>query len=300
MSIRPGLLSYHKSFSSRIVQDCSSFLSWQFKISSSRLSQKRHAHTNEFPECPAWPTSAHPTPYDIFNTTKDTVDKKLVRDHFYTLAKVYHPDSPLKVGDFTRELKAERFQKIVAAYDILRDEKKRKDYDVYSKGWDYSDKGVKKQNFYGRDFSKSARYNPNGNFTRANTSAGTSWDDFHQDYRDYQKQQDPEFQKKSWERHKKMIVLVTLGSFVVGAIQMKFLMNSASKDIEGQKRISSEAQRRVYMATTNYGFGEAKDDRIKRFLAHREGTTSYDNYGQMRVAQENEKLAINAPRDDTR
>lgn len=253
-----------------------------------------YAHAAPFTELPPWPSMEYPSPYDIFNTTKDTVDKKLIRSHFYTLAKVYHPDSTLEMPDITPELKAERFKKIVAAYDILKDEKKRSAYDLTRKGWDYVDEHSKNKNFYGRDFTRSARYTT-VNPWATDDREGTAWDDYHQDYKDYQKQQDPKYQKESWETHKKMVVLVAVGSVVVGAIQMKFLMSAASKDMEARDRASREARKTVYMAVSNYGFGVAKSDRIERFLAHRDGSTSYDNYKEMRLAHEAEMAALSAP-----
>lgn len=257
--------------------------------------QRNYSQATELPRLPQWPVGEHPTPYDIFNTTKDALDKKAVRTHFYTLAKIYHPDSIIVVNaGLTPELKAERFKKIVAAYDILRDEEKRKDYDVSSKGWDYADASLKKKsNFYGRDFGKAAQYS-----TKTNT--GTAWDDYHQDYKDYQKQQDPEYQKEAWERHKKMVVVITIGSLLVGAFQLKFLLHSAGKDIEGRNRLSSEARKTVYLANNNYGMGVDKSDRIQRFLAHREGTSSYDNYRALRESQEAEKLALSPPREESK
>lgn len=227
---------------------------------------------------------ANPTPYDIFNTSKENLDSKAVRAHFYSLAKVYHPDASIKVKGLTPKLKSDRFKQLVAAYDILRDDKKRRDYDLTNKGWEYGSK-VHKKNFYGRDFSKAARYT-------THSKSQTAWDDFHQDYKDYQEQMDPQKQKESWENHKRMIVYVTVGCILIGAFQVKFLMHSAGKDIEARNRISRESQRRVYMATQNYGMGVAKDDRIQRFLAHREGTSSYDNYKELRLAQEAEKVAL--------
>lgn len=253
-----------------------------------RTNSRKYATSANFPK---WPTSTQPSPYDIFNTTKETFDVKVVRNHFYSLAKIYHPDSLVKLDNLTSELKAERFKKIVAAYDILKDEKKRKEYDLFKTGWQYGDGPVKKRNFTGRDFLRAARYKP---YQPGATGNGpkTSWDDYHQDYREYQKQQDPEYQKQAWEMHKKMVCLVALGSLVVGAIQFKFLMNNASKDIEGRNKNSTKAQQRVYLANINYGMGDLKEDRIKRFLAHRDGTTSYNNYKELMLSQESEKLDL--------
>jgi curved DNA-binding protein CbpA len=252
--------------------------------------RREYATSSDFPK---WPTSTHPSPYDIFNTTKETFDAKVVRNHFYTLAKIYHPDSLVKLDNLTSELKADRFKKIVAAYDILKDDKKRREYDLFKTGWQFGDEAVKKRNFTGRDFSRAARYKPYRPGA-TNSEPKTSWDDYHQDYREYQKQQDPEYQKQAWEQHKKMVCLVALGSFVVGAIQFKFLMNSARKDIEGRNKLSSKAQERVYLASINYGMGDHKEARIKRFLAHRDGTTSYNNYKELMLSQESKKLALDS------
>lgn len=260
--------------------------------------QRRNAHTAGFADLPSWPTAKHPTPYEIFHTSKETIDCKAVRTHFYTLAKVYHPDSLHDALGLTPELKEERFKQIVAAYDILRDEKKRKDYDLFSKGWEYGDKNAARKNFYGRDFSRAAKYRTDGGFHASNPRTGSAWDDFHQDYKDYQKQQDPQYQKESWENHKRMVVFVTAGCLLVGAIQVKFLMHNASKDIEARNRLSTQVRHTVYMANNNYGMGFDKGDRIQRFLAHRDGTTSYDNYKEMHLAQEAEKLAL--PSGDTK
>lgn len=261
-------------------------------VRSTLVSCRRQYATSS--DLPKWPTSANISPYDIFNITKDTFDAKVVRNHFYSLAKIYHPDSLVKFENLTPELKAERFKKIVAAYDILKDTKKRREYDVFKTGWQYGDGPTIKRNFTGRDFSRAARYKPYRPGSNPN-EPHSAWDDYHQFYREYQKQQDPEYQKKSWEQHKKMVFLVALGSFVVAVVQFKFLMYSSEKDLQGRKKLSSKTQERVYLANINYGMGDLKEDRIKRFLAHRDGTTSYNNYKELMMEQESNKLIFDSP-----
>lgn len=255
-----------------------------------------YAQATPRPEVPQWPQSPTFSPYELFNTTPENFDLRRVREQFIALAKVYHPDSTLDFGIDKLDTagKAERFKRIVAAYDILKDKTKKYDYDHLGKGWEYGNsEKAGRSNFYGRDFSKAARYrNPTG-FSDQET--GTSWDDYHQDYREYQRNQDPNKQKEDWERHKKMIAVIALLSFILGGVQMKFLMNGASKDIEGRNKLSGQAQNTVYLAMNNYGHGDQKDDRIKRFLAHREGTYSYDNYKELSAMQEQQRLALPPP-----
>lgn len=217
-----------------------------------------------------WPTISHPTPYEIFHITKGSVDKKTIKGKFHKLAKIYHPDSahtsPLGISP---EIKAERFKKIVAAYDILKDDKKRKEFDMYNKGWEDSPRSTMK-NFYGRDFSRATH------IRRTSDPEDEAWAGYHEDYRERMKHQDPAYQKSEWEKHKRMVGYMLLGSFLVGAVQFFFLMRRAEGDITMRNQHSQKTYHDVYLALTNYGFGFGKQERINRFLAHREDSL-YDN-----------------------
>ncbi|CAN8105400.1 unnamed protein product [Discula destructiva] len=82
---------------------------------------------------PAWPTSEHPTPYDIFAQTRSAPYSKKT---FIQLVKLYHPDhhshssSPL-----SHATKVDRYRLVVAANIILSDPTKRRAYDLYGAGW---------------------------------------------------------------------------------------------------------------------------------------------------------------------
>ncbi len=66
-----------------------------------------------------WPTSAHPTPYEILNLDKRTPYAKA---RFYELVKLYHPDSSHHGPDgLAPAARLERYRLVVAANGILGD-----------------------------------------------------------------------------------------------------------------------------------------------------------------------------------
>lgn len=85
-------------------------------------------------EPPAWPTTPHPTPYDIFAQARTAPYSKQT---FYRLVKLYHPDRhphaalPL----LSRDTKLDRYRLVVAANAILSDPVRRRAYDLHGAGW---------------------------------------------------------------------------------------------------------------------------------------------------------------------
>lgn len=66
--------------------------------------------------------------YEILGVSKDASQKE-IKKAYRKLAKKYHPDS----GDTTKE-KEDKFKEASEAYEILSDEKKRKQYDQFGSG----------------------------------------------------------------------------------------------------------------------------------------------------------------------
>ncbi|KAJ4387546.1 J domain-containing protein 1 [Gnomoniopsis smithogilvyi] len=97
----------------------------------SKPSPERNSDTG----LPAWPTSANPTPYDIFATTKSAPYSKKT---FYQLVKLYHPDRHPHTSSsstLSQATKLDRYRLVVAANTILSDPTKRRAYDLYGAGW---------------------------------------------------------------------------------------------------------------------------------------------------------------------
>lgn len=96
----------------------------------------RHAASNKptpHDAVPVWPTTAHPTPYDIFAQAKTAPYSKKT---FYQLVKLYHPDRhPHSSPTLSHAVKLDRYRLVVAANTILSDPIKRRAYDLYGAGW---------------------------------------------------------------------------------------------------------------------------------------------------------------------
>ncbi len=87
-----------------------------------------------------WPTSAHPTPYEILNLDKRTPYAKA---RFYELVKLYHPDSSHHGPDgLAPAARLERYRLVVAANGILGDPARRRAYDLYGAGWETAHAGL--------------------------------------------------------------------------------------------------------------------------------------------------------------
>ncbi|VVT56958.1 uncharacterized protein SAPINGB_P005445 [Magnusiomyces paraingens] len=270
---------YRPCFRAGLISSKSENIKWYCGPTLSKRSyataSSSEAPSEEPPINVSWPTVQHPTPYEIFHISQGTkIDKKFIKKTFHKFAKIYHPDATLASDglhdSLTPELKEDRFKKIVAAYDILKDDAKRRDFDLFNKGWEDSPRSRSK-NVYGRDFSRATRYKTNI------TYEDDSWAAFHNDYRQHMQQQDPAYQKSQWEAHKKMVLYLLIGSLAVGAIQFSFLMNHATNAVEVRKETSRKTFHDLSLALTNYGFGFSKEERINRFLAHRETSEMYDN-----------------------
>ncbi|CAJ2509638.1 Uu.00g146640.m01.CDS01 [Anthostomella pinea] len=81
-----------------------------------------------------WPSSPHPTPYEIFGQKKTAAYSKA---KFYELVKVYHPDRHrISTGPLVSQtVRLERYRLVVSANEILSDPVKRRAYDLYGAGW---------------------------------------------------------------------------------------------------------------------------------------------------------------------
>ncbi|OTB03203.1 hypothetical protein M426DRAFT_180977 [Hypoxylon sp. CI-4A] len=120
----------------------------------------------------AWPSSQHPTPYEIFDQHKTAPYSKA---RFYELVKIYHPDRHRHTHGhhlLSHTTRLERYRLIVAANQILSDPTRRKAYDLYGAGWGGS---RSMENIY-RSADRSWRETP------GNPSMNATWEDWERWY----------------------------------------------------------------------------------------------------------------------
>ncbi|KAI0838532.1 hypothetical protein F5Y06DRAFT_268287 [Hypoxylon sp. FL0890] len=130
---------------------------------------KRSAASSGEPH--AWPSSPHPTPYEIFNQHKSAPYSKT---KFYELVKIYHPDRHRHVPghSLSHTARVERYRLVVAANQILSDPTRRRAYDLYGAGWG----GVRSMENIYREADRSWRKAP------GNPSMNATWEDWERWY----------------------------------------------------------------------------------------------------------------------
>lgn len=68
--------------------------------------------------------------YTVLGLTS-TADDLKIKSTFYKLAKKYHPDGAEKLSDIQKDENEEKFKVVSSAYEVLRDKKKREQYDEF-------------------------------------------------------------------------------------------------------------------------------------------------------------------------
>ncbi|KEF62426.1 uncharacterized protein A1O9_00398 [Exophiala aquamarina CBS 119918] len=90
---------------------------------------------HEFRDNMNWPCRATPftpTPYEIFDITKNGVYSK---HKFLELVKIYHPDRSGHATELSHIERLERYRLVVQAHEILSDPVKRRAFDASGAGW---------------------------------------------------------------------------------------------------------------------------------------------------------------------
>ncbi|KAI1752980.1 hypothetical protein F4782DRAFT_499350 [Xylaria castorea] len=214
-----------------------------------------------------WPTSLHPTPYEILAHPRDARYNKAL---FYELVKIYHPDRSQTAAhsSIAHSIRLERYRLVVAANEILSDSTKRRAYDLYGAGWD----GNRTLQSLYREADRSWRSKP------GNASRNATWEDWER----WRRERDGEKQPQNPIFMSNELFAIVLCSFVVvGSIaQARRASNSTLNVIEmrDQKHaaISDSIQRRQNeQAPLN------RQERVESFLKQRDGwnLVSYGDRG---------------------
>lgn len=246
----------------------------------------------------AYPTSPSATPYDVLNLkSHDDVNKSQLKQQFFKLAKIYHPDSshcdghPLKKSIFgsnedvlSNSIKEERFKKVLAAYNLLRNPLSKRNYDQYHIGWnDPSNSYFRSNNPNMYDPSNMA-YDDFMKRSRSYTAnkSGTWEDHYKHGYESaYGFPGDKYWQatetggfKEEFEKNKKTFLLSTaLFISVYFALQLShlylyddFIGGRGKEAVIQSSKMHDKSEQDLFDAYTNYGLGDTKEDRINRFL----------------------------------
>lgn len=218
-------------------------------------SDKRLYHAQD---PPSWPRTGNPTPYEIFGLSRHSFNKRDLKAAYVKLAKIYHPDSNgvSVAAQVSREVRIDRFKKIVAAYNTLRDDDKRRAYDLST--------------------HRAQTYRPRYH-NRYHDMAYDFYDGSDQ-FQQRSQQRSAEFDAKLNENRKKLTILVALATIFCAIVQIKAINKVSEKYIDEQREYTFRTQLDELNAKTNYGMGSLQDQRVARFLTTRQTGGYYNPY----------------------
>lgn len=213
----------------------------------------RSSRGDDLGDIPPWPTTIHPSPYDIFAIRhSDPYTKR----RFYQLVKIYHPDlTTPSSSHLPAAVRLERYRLIVAANDILCDPAKRRAYDLSGAGWTSS-----ARNSSIRNADRAWRDRP------GNAAANATWEDWE---RWYESRDGRSRQETVYMPNGVFAILIAMTGIIGAMVQTERVERSGSYYMEAkaaQNQAVGEDVRRSTMASA----GLSKDERVGRFLRDRE------------------------------
>lgn len=216
-------------------------------------------------DLPQWPKSKNPSPYEIFGLPQKKPDQQVIRQLYIRLAKEYHPDS---TSDLSPQVKNDRFKSVMTAYNILKDEDKRRTYDLSTASYPVS------SNYSGHVRRTHAPTGRNtGFYQEEDFYSRWPFDGMDQEARN--RMNDEEFQKNLAENRYRLVVLLGVAAAIYGAAQVYRLFKDYEERREMVDRESIRIQAHTLRAQSNYGKGTSRDDRIERFLQSRQNSGYY-------------------------
>lgn len=203
-----------------------------------------------------WPTSLHPTPYEVLAHSRDARYNKAL---FYELVKIYHPDRNLTTvgSSIPHSVRLERYRLVVAANEILSDDAKRRAYDLYGAGWN----GNRTLQSLYREADRSWRNEP------GNPSRNATWEDWEKWRRERDGQGPP--QTSVFMSNELFVTVlcffVVLGSFAQARRASTSTLNVVDMHDQKHAAISDNMRRRHDQQASL-----SRDERIQSFLRQRD------------------------------
>lgn len=196
----------------------------------------------------SWPNVQNPTPYEVLGLERQA---PYTKHQFTELAKRYHPDSAShNSGNEDAASRLARFHMVMDAHQILSNPRRREAYDMFGLGWKHQ-AAPKTHDFQGT-----------GVYARAHEqSSGTDWWTEHEEK---SKNKEQAF-LKSVTGAVALLVFIALGAWLQLMRAAKMLRAAARGYLQTHESLVIELAK----LRTKRG-NLTKDDRIKRFLLHRE------------------------------
>lgn len=210
---------------------------------------------------PKWPTSASPTPYEVFGLTKDDVYTKA---RFNQLVKLYHPDLHHHSAHdgIPHVTKLERYRLVIAANDILSNPQKRRLYDLHRIGWGNHTDPHAEHRAAGRSWRKEP----------GNASQNATWEDWEQWYQERDgKKQEPVFMSNFG------FATILACCAVVGVWTQVAYAEKKSASILNLQAQQQAVITREMMSRERAKAAMSREGRVETFLLSRElGKSEYD------------------------
>lgn len=228
---------------------------WALRKQPSNL---RHQQTRFFASVhddrPKWPTTASPSPYEIFGQAPGAPYSKA---RFFQLVKLYHPDLRHHTSDdgLSHVTKLDRYRLVVAANDLLSNPQKRRLYDLHRLGWDQHVEPHERHRGAEREWRKQP----------GNASMNATWEDWEQWY----EQQDGKAQQPVFGSNLVFASIVATCAVVGVWGQVVWAGNNTlslmDKQLQEQAQISrGMMQREIAKAPLS------REDRVQTFIRQRE------------------------------
>lgn len=188
-----------------------------------------------------WPATPNPTPYEIFGLepNKPVYDKQKLRDTYFKLVKLYHPDRGI-TGN------TEKFKKVVEAHGILKDDTKRQSY----------------------DFARSQAAYQGSSRPFYTKSKKAFEDDIDINYWSNRNQHN--FDKGLYESRIWVLKFVTTITITFAIFNLMLMKQASEARNEALSLETERAAAQLLRSFTNHGKGGDAQERIERFLNDRQ------------------------------
>ncbi|KSA03700.1 uncharacterized protein AC631_00512 [Debaryomyces fabryi] len=245
-----------------------------------------------------WPTSKKPTPYEIFHIDQKDENlsvlefNKILKKIHSSYVKIYHPDisSNIEILDskqqpLTPQMKRDRFDQIMTAYELLKDPRRRTAYNRYKgTSWDsYQPQGNSFESYrMANAHRKKYNFENDEEFWRAGT-----WEDY---YNMKFKRKPPTKEELDKNKYKILAGVLTVATLVCG-LEIMLALNKTKEMNRQITLLSLRSMQDLQRSNDNYGEGTTRFLRIRRFLLQRRSAfNNEDEVNLEKLKAEDRKL----------